>query len=593
MGDGFFHCVSKHPLFWYLFLLCLLFPTLHAQLPRAFRTRTVNPQARLHNGGAAAIQRRLAGVDAKSFATQKNSNGLLSGGSGVPTFQQQFLRQRQQAADENELKQELIAMIRKNRAVAESWDKKKNIHTRDIVIRLPGEPPVGTTVGQAEQRPSVVFPNPRNKQLPAQQPQNAYFSNPVYHPGATAEELEHLLFDRDRSERSMFVHPHHDVSESAMTELTAAAEPAQSMLTGVSGLLIPVNTTSFKQEVLRWPADIPLAAILPQSTPTSRPFLRYRAPQDRFIRTIRNQIVYDNWWAEWSRSPTARATWALVANNFGFLSLGLGLRDGITDFATGWSDVVINAYTNNANSEVSLGIAKGRYGVFADISRRSHAAAAEVIGRFFEVATLADFGDRDYGFRIRVRNLDISVRHDFDEFYNPAGDTFATQFLVAYGPLGVVGGIDIPDTRYALGLGYRGTSVTVQRDFDERKTSMVAEFGRAWELSLDTDFVDQQSDEVFARIGFGRLAHAFFSIGAGISEEGIPEAYAGLQLPDTLVEFQLFQTAPPNYLLQYAITVRKMTYVWRTEIVPRNLRVPNFLGFMPQQVHDFLARRQP
>lgn len=151
----------------------------------------------------------------------------------------------------------------------------------------------------------------------------------------------------------------------------------------------------------------------------------------------------------------------------------MGIRDGVTDFTTGWRKFLFTEYTNRVNEEVSVGVTRGRYGFFVDRSNLSRATAVEIIARYFASSTLIDFVDRDYGQRISFRNFDISIRHDFDEFVNPDPSEFATDCLITFGGVGLALSTDVKDSRYGLTVGLKGRQVSVYHDFDERMSELV------------------------------------------------------------------------------------------------------------------------
>lgn len=254
---------------------------------------------------------------------------------------------------------------------------------------------------------------------------------------------------------------------------SVAPEPGMPNLPGFTGQLISSSPSSSSPEFLKWPAPVEMEDFIPSPSMRDMAFLRYRAPSDRFFQSKSHDLIYDNWWVSWSRAAASRTTGALVANEFGFLSGGLGLRDGVTDISTGWRDVVVTEYTNRANQEVSIGAAKGRYGIFVDRSQLSRATAVEILARYFSSSTLVDFVDRDYGQRISLRNFDISIRHDFDEFIEPDPMEFATEVLIAFRDIGIALSSDVGDSRYGLTVGWRGRQVSILHDFDETLTDVV------------------------------------------------------------------------------------------------------------------------
>lgn len=121
---------------------------------------------------------------------------------------------------------------------------------------------------------------------------------------------------------------------------------------------------------------------------------------------------------------------------------------------------------NEIRQEVGVGLALGPYGVNVDRSQNYKATAVEVLARGLEAGTLIDFVDRNFGQRLKVRNFEISVRHDFDDFFFPTDTGLGTEILLGYKGVNAAVATDVREKRVGMTVGIRGYNVAVLHDFD-------------------------------------------------------------------------------------------------------------------------------
>lgn len=135
-------------------------------------------------------------------------------------------------------------------------------------------------------------------------------------------------------------------------------------------------------------------------------------------------------------------------------------------FSTGWRNLITSLSYNEVRQEVGFGLALGPYGVNVDRSQNYRATAVEILARGVESGTLVDFVDRNFGQRLKIRNFEISVRHDFDDYFYPSDTGFGTEMLVAYRGVSAAIANDIREKRIGVAVGIRGYNVAFLHDFD-------------------------------------------------------------------------------------------------------------------------------
>ncbi|CEM06835.1 unnamed protein product [Vitrella brassicaformis CCMP3155] len=297
---------------------------------------------------------------------------------------------------------------------------------------------------------------------------------------------------------------------------------------------------------------------------------------DGVFNQLANNIVYDNWRVNWGRDRGEQQTVVRVGNDFGGVGVGVGALYRETQVDTEWGKLAVSVSTDEQDLEGGVGVTYGAYGVRVDRDFDDPATNVLVVARGVSSGTLVDLRDEDYGQRVKVRNTEVAVRHDFEDTQDPTtGDDeeLATEVFVGYKSIGVAVGTDLNDTEVAVSAGVLGYQFSVLRDFDERETDFQGNWGDGWQLLLNGDFVDNRSEEVYIQVGYGRLGTAYVSAGAGVGNDGIPEASFEVETEDVGVGFDFIEDEG-NRLFLYSITVGKFTYIWESQVIPANFILP-------------------
>eukprot|EP00919_Chromeraceae_sp_WS-2016_P050058 GHVR01118717.1.p1 GENE.GHVR01118717.1~~GHVR01118717.1.p1 ORF type:complete len:251 (+),score=57.39 GHVR01118717.1:565-1317(+) len=238
---------------------------------------------------------------------------------------------------------------------------------------------------------------------------------------------------------------------------------------------------------------------------------------------------------------------------------------------------------DESDLEGGLGLYVGRYGVRVDRDLDDLATAVEVVARSFEIGTLIDRRDREYGARIKLRNFEFSMRHDFFDIQDPLTNdnsysSLATELFFGWRSFGVSVGSDFINTRYGVSVSMLGYECSMVRDFDERITDTQVNWGN-YQLALNGDFVDPFSRELYGRVGFGRLGRAWVSAGAGVGNDGVPQSSFQVESPNAAVGFDFIEDGKRLYL--FSVSVGKFTYVWESATLLSNVKLPQAAFVLP------------
>ncbi|CEM09749.1 unnamed protein product [Vitrella brassicaformis CCMP3155] len=309
-----------------------------------------------------------------------------------------------------------------------------------------------------------------------------------------------------------------------------------------------------------------------------------RAGTQTLITEVSNEIVYDNWSVQWGRDIEAGGDTAVqVGNDLAFVGVGVGKKEREVSVNAGVGKFAISYSSDESDAEAGAGVAYGAYSVRVDQDADDRQTAVEVVARGVETGTNVDILDRDYGQRVKVRNTEVAVRHDFNDFDDPTTDDdeeLATEVFAGYKSVAVAVGQDVQDTEYAVSVGVLGYQFSVLRDFDERETDFQGNWGDGYQLVLNGDFPDPANTEVFIQVGFGVLGVTYVQVGAGVGGDGIPQGSAEVETEDFGLGFDFIDDLGDRLFL-YSITVGKFTYVWESEVVPEGLKIPLILGAGP------------
>lgn len=305
-----------------------------------------------------------------------------------------------------------------------------------------------------------------------------------------------------------------------------------------------------------------------------------------------NQVSYGPWFAKWGRNKPEKSSQVVVASDFGFLDNAVSGTQKELSFGGGWKNMMGAFSYNEIRQELALSGAVGNYGIKVDRSQTYNATAVEIFARGFQSGTLLNFVDRNFGQRFRIRNFEISLQHDFDDYFYPADPGFGTEFMVQYRGANLVLANDISERKIGVSVGLRGCNVAVLHDFDQYLTEVQANAGRGWQLAFGWDFPDMYSSATFVEAGFGRLNRVFAQAGAGVGDDGVPQASARLQTRNIGVDLD-FLNEFGQRIFQYAVTVGRFSYVWQASVDLSAIRVPQFMGIKPMDVEKLLLSFLP
>lgn len=305
-----------------------------------------------------------------------------------------------------------------------------------------------------------------------------------------------------------------------------------------------------------------------------------------------NQISYGPWFVKWGRNKPEKSSQTIVASERGFLDGAISGTQKEASVGGGWGNLLGAVSYNEVQQEMAVSAAVGNYGIKVDRSQTYNATAVEIFARGFQSGTLVNFVDRNFGQRFRVRNFEISLQHDFDDYFYPADPGFGTEFLVQYRGANFALANDIAERKIGLSVGLRGYNIAILHDFDQYLTEVQANVGRGWQLALGWDFPDMYSAASFVEAGFGRLNRLFAQAGAGIGDDGVPQASARLQGRNIGVDVD-FLNELGQRIFQYAVTVGRFSYVWQASIDLTTIRVPQLFGVKPADVEKLLLSFLP
>lgn len=255
---------------------------------------------------------------------------------------------------------------------------------------------------------------------------------------------------------------------------------------------------------------------------------RYSAP---FLQSGSGDLTLGNWSVGVSRSPQSRSESFRISKADFFSAVGeVDLDSRGVSGSWSWKDkVAVSGSQDLANEQFSGAVKVKGYGVKVMRNNLEDATAVDVTLPFIDVGTMANVLDRNYGARVHVRDFEIMVRHDFDEHVYQDPSKLASQMAFSWKDIGVSVGTDLVDTRYAVGVGIKGYKFSALRDFDDRQTDFVGNWGDGWQLYLSSNLPDTSSRAAMAKVGFGNIHKTYVMAGAGIGEDGIPEFNARYQ----------------------------------------------------------------
>lgn len=335
------------------------------------------------------------------------------------------------------------------------------------------------------------------------------------------------------------------------------------------------------------PATEPATEPATQSYPRFRPFQRFRQ-QSRIVESMGTEMGFDKTFLGWSRVPEKHELGFSVGGAGGFFR-GYSSRDtGVTALGTGLGPLGISTVTSANNEEISVGIGTQRYGMFLDRSVPARSTGLGFVSPNLEAGTLADFSDHQYGQRIRFRNFEVALRHDFDELEHPDATEYSTEFLIGYNQTGLMLVSDLSEKAYGVGVTIRGHQVSALHDFDDRVSRIAATSRSRFQFSIEGNLPDAKSDAMSAAIGIGLPGALIVNAGAGITSDGRPEATLEFKRANDARFSVSVSNSGRSSVIQYAVNLDRSSYTRRAVLDPEKLQFPHILGLHPSHISNLL-----
>lgn len=241
--------------------------------------------------------------------------------------------------------------------------------------------------------------------------------------------------------------------------------------------------------------------------------LKNMAEKSRIVQSIGTESNFGDSCMGWKFQPKKHEYGVSVTRPNGYARGHSARDDGVTAFGAGYGPFGISGTTSAYNEEVSMSVGHENYGMFVDRSVAGRSTGVGFMAPNFETGTLADFADHQYGQRIRIRNFEIAVRHDFDEMENPDTSEFGTEVLVGYNETGLMLVSDVSDKAYGVGLSLRGHRISALHDFDDRISRISATSKRRFQFTIESNLPDLQNEAISAAVGFGLPNLVFVTAG--------------------------------------------------------------------------------
>lgn len=293
-----------------------------------------------------------------------------------------------------------------------------------------------------------------------------------------------------------------------------------------------------------------------------------------------NEAAFGSVTTQYGRNAFDRTRALELGDNIAYLQGAISATQRESSLSGGWRSFISSVNYNEIRQEVAAAHVMGDYGLHVDRTQTFQATAIELIARSFQAGTLIDFVDRNLGVRMKVRNFEISVQHDFDDAFNMVDPGWGTELMVQWRGTSAAIANDLLERRIGVTLGVRGYTLALLHDFDQFATVAQANWGRGWQLAIETDWADEFSTANFGTIGIGRLNRLFAQAGAGVGDDGIGMSTLRLQARNLGVAADLLNEFGDR-ILQVSFTVGRLTYVWQCSLNLDRIRIPNVLGVHP------------
>lgn len=252
-------------------------------------------------------------------------------------------------------------------------------------------------------------------------------------------------------------------------------------------------------------------------------------------------------------------------------------------------DVYLASVFSDKGQHLGATVDYKNYGVsiFKDYANRY--ATYEILARGVENATLISQTDREYGQRIKVRDFDILVSHDFDDWLMPNSSQMnngvladpSTVFYLNHKALSLSAHSNRSQKNAGVGLGLGNVvGVTAEIDADQREALIAMSLANAWNAEAILDFPDYDSDRLYFKLGMGSK-HVYIGAGAGITKDGLPEFSTTSRVGRTVTSTDwIFDPRHPERMIAtHTIGFGKYVYSYEGHAIPQNIskRIKPFL----------------
>jgi len=301
--------------------------------------------------------------------------------------------------------------------------------------------------------------------------------------------------------------------------------------------------------------------------------------RDRLVGEWAQKLYIHNWGGDLTHDASIREGSFRFGNDEFWGGVGIGLEEGMVQNSWGVRRVAVQQVYDELIQEIGQSVTVRDYHIGVDHSQTLRSSAVDVGTKRVNTSTLAKVEDRDYGQRVKVKNLEVMVRHDFDHYLKKDTDgEVASEVHVEYKSLYISADTDLIAKKGGVAVGLGGNKVAIIRDTDDRNGYVNVLMNGGWQWLSAFDMPDEKGGEVqWMRHGFGKLNRFFGRVGAGVQADGMPAGSVDLQTRNLGFSTQ-YKQAGPRQVYTYSINVGDTTYSWESEVLPQNLKLPRIFG---------------
>lgn len=339
-------------------------------------------------------------------------------------------------------------------------------------------------------------------------------------------------------------------------------------------------------------AEITMQSYIPRQPLMAPPTLESKHKGGPWVASGKGTLTTEKWTIEAGRSNNdfrgehfkvskkdAYEFFAGAANNYNAFHGGLGIGKNFS----------IHGKTDIGREEFHGGVKVRGYGLNLLRNNQERAQGVEMITPNVTVGTLVNFDDRNYGAKIRIKDFETAIRHDFDEHINQDDSKLATEFGIGFKDTGIQVGSDLVDSRYGLSIAVSKYKFAALRDFDDRQTDFIGNWGDGWQLYLSTNMPSDQDVSSAVKVGFGNTQHLYAVAGMGIDDTGVPEVSGRIQGKRGGFLVDIGGGVPDSRTFALGFAVGKKTFIWDSRVALDNLNLPVLFGLDPAALHHFLS----